>query len=30
MPRKREPEAVLGADDCRLVKFTHDIELARG
>ena len=29
MPRKRHPEAVLGADDYRIVKFTHDVDLAR-
>jgi hypothetical protein len=27
-PRHREPEAVLGEEDYRIVKFTHDIELA--
>lgn len=28
MSRKREPVAVLGAEDYRIVKYTHDVELA--
>lgn len=29
MSKKREPEAVIGYDDYMIVKFTHDVELAR-
>jgi hypothetical protein len=29
MGHKRKPEAYLGSEDYRIVKFTHDIDLAR-